>query len=234
MAMPAANEPGPSQLRSDRVGGVPPWLFIAIAIVIGAFAVALVKPWGGAPPDRGVSNAPNFGQPTPSPTSEAQGVIEAVQLRALCNQPADWRLITMETGALGDTRTMYGLSAAAATGPTDNSIPTAHLNAALMFGIGVCSPHAGANPTLPSPVMGVTIWSLPPDGDASKMSPAPVLDDALNNLGEAYFGRPRTGSDPLLAGNDNHGWPPGRYAIEIARGNANGTSLWFALEFERH
>jgi hypothetical protein len=234
MAMPAANEPGPIQLRPDPVGGVPRWLFIAIAVVIGGFGVALVKPWGGTPPDGGVSNAPTFGQPLPSPTSEAQGVIEAAQLRALCNQPADWRLITMETGALGDTRTMFGLTAAAATGPTDSSIPTAHLNATLVFGIGVCSPHAGANPTLPSPVIGVTIWNVPPAGDASKMLPAPVLDDALNNLGEAYFGRPRTETDPLLAGNDNHGWPPGRYAIQIDRGDANGTTLWFALEFERH
>ena len=226
MAAPAANEPGSTKVRVERVGGVPTRFIASVAIVVGALAVALVKPWGGTAPVRD-QTAPGFDFASPTPSPGGDPALAAAQLRAQCNQPPVWRLITMETSMLGDTRTMYGILPATASGPTDASIPAVDLHADRLFGIGICSPFAGANPTLPGPVIGVTIWGLSPTGEPSRFDQTPALDE----LGEAYFGPPRTETDPLVAGNHNPTWPPGRYVIQIDRGDAQGATLWFALEF---
>jgi hypothetical protein len=212
------------------VGGIPPRLIALGVLVIGAIALAWLKPWGGTTPVHVQNGLAGFAVATQAPPTD-DPVIHAAILRELCNQPADWRLISMETSALGDTRTMYGISPAAASGPDDPSIPTARVYASRLFGIGVCSPHAGANPDLPSPVEGVTIWFAPPTGSPTQMDQGPILDTPLNNLGEAYFGPPRTETDPQIAGNSNPTWPAGHYAVQIDRGDANGMTLWFALDF---
>ncbi len=213
----------------EKTGRVPVRLLVGVAVVVVAVSVAVLKPWGMAGPDRAYAGGFDVGFPAPTDSPEKAARNEVLS-RALCGRPQYWRLVTMETSALGNTRTMYGIVPATATGPTDRSIPTANLHADRLIGIGVCSP-AQANPSLLSPVTGVTVWSVPPAGELRRFDDMPVLDEALNELGEAYFGPPRTETDPFLAGSTIPTWPPGRYVIQIDRADTAGVTLWIALDF---
>jgi hypothetical protein len=231
-------EPVESPVGVEQVGAFSWRLTAAIGLVVGLIIIAIAKPWGtptrapaphdGAPAAAGAG--PGFRElAPPTPTSDPE--IEAALGRALCNAPPQWRLVTMEYTAIGDSRTMYGAVPAEASGPADPSIPTAHLSAIRLYGIGLCSPDASGRPSLDKPLEGVTLWQIPRLGEPLRVDRVFILDQGLFRLGEAYFG-PQPGElDPVLAAHVPRIWQPGRYVFQIDQSGDGSPSLWLALDF---
>lgn len=231
---PEPVEPPVDPVKVERVGGIS-WRPIAVIGLIAAiFALAIFKPWEVAHP------APQLvGQPvasptpaiTPSPQPTIDPVIDAASSRMLCNAPDGWRLISMETSVLGDSRTMYGTEPATATGPTDPSIPTAELHASLMFGVGVCRPNPAGLRVADLPFNTVTVWNDSGPSSPRAIPDLHVIDNALFRLGEVYLGPPRMDMDLQVQGRVTPTWQPGRYVLEIDSAAPDGAALWLALDF---
>ncbi|MEA2676797.1 MAG: hypothetical protein QOJ81_938, partial [Chloroflexota bacterium] len=135
-------------MRLEKVGGR---AFGSRVITFGAIAVLLVgllllKPWANGPTqptqalptDVAVVATPTPG-PTPAPTVDP--MVLAV-LRRQCQSPTDWRMVTAETSATRQTRTMYAAYPDFSNGPTDASLPLSHLYAAALRAVGVCVPRS--------------------------------------------------------------------------------------------
>jgi hypothetical protein len=230
-------EQADTPVRVERMGGVS-WRFVAvIGLVAGLIAIAIAKPWESPRvplPGDWASAIANASPDAPDPTSAAapnDPELDAAVMRKLCDAPPQWRLVTMEATALGNSRTMYGATAAEASGPADRSIPTAHLSAIHLYAIGLCQPNAAGLRSAVRPLEGITLWKVPPRGAPARVVGFSTLDQELFSLGEGYFGPPPaepgsaqpTASPPV--------WQPGRYVFEIDRGGDNGQALWLALDF---
>jgi len=224
----------------ERVGGFswrPFGVLGMIALVVG---VGILKPWElDRPALLSQSSRPHLAsavanataEPTPIPTPTVDPAIDAASGRMLCNAPAAWRLISAETGVLGESRTMYGVDPVTATGPADPSIPTVELDATHMYALGVCRPNPGGKRVADLPFNNVTIWRE--DGRQPPLAVVQprVLSDSLYRLGEVYFGPP--GAYPLHTADtaSRPSWQPGRYVIEILGAAPHNASLWLALYF---
>jgi hypothetical protein len=224
-------------VRVERVGGVS-WRFVAvIGLVAGLITIAIAKPWGSprvpTPVDWASAMAKaSLDAPEPtSPAATSDPELDAAVKRKLCDAPPQWRLVTMEATALGESRTMYGATAAEASGPADRSIPTAHLSAIHLYAIGLCQPNASGLRSADRPLEAITLWQIKPGAEPQRIVGFSTLDTGLFRLGEGYFGPPSgergsaaaTGSPPV--------WQPGRYVFEIDRGGDAGQALWLALDF---
>jgi hypothetical protein len=207
-------------------------------MVVAVVGVALAKPWDSAqtvPPNVSVVASLS---PTPAPTETQQPTptidpqIDQALLLRICNAPPSWRLVSMETDVLGDSRTMFADNAAPASGPGDTQIPTEQLHASALYGVGVCRPNPTGNGTADLPFNSITIWSVDANGVATAIPDPTVLNESLYRLGEAYFGPPRQHwTDTDNATPTPPSWRPGRYVMQIAGAAPSGDSLWIALNF---
>jgi hypothetical protein len=230
-------EQADTPVRVERTGGVS-WRFVAVmGLVAGLITMAIAKPWGSPrvpqPGDwasaiaKASLDAP--GPTSPAPTNDPE--LDAAAMRKLCDAPPQWRLVTMEVTALGDSRTMYGATAAEASGPADRSIPTAHLSAIHLYGIGLCQPNASGLRSADRPLEGITLWRIQPGAEPQRIVGFSTLDQELFSLGEGYFGPPPTEPGSAQPTESPPFWQPGRYVFEIDRGGDAGQALWLALDF---
>ena len=211
-----------------------------IGLILVTVVLAVVRPWETrSPAQQPVARNPAGASPVataatgvPSaPAATTDPLIDAASSQMLCNAPQGWRLISMETDVLGNSRTMYGIEPSIATGPTDPSIPTAQLHATEMFGVGVCRPNPDGLRVADLAFNDVTVWSPDSLGAPTAVSDPYVLDEALFRLGEVYLGPPRKTTGESGAGSSAPSWQPGRYVIEIQGAANNGAALWIALDF---
>src|SRR3954464_6506565 len=241
MPRPKEPTPGADPVPVERVGVLSRRPLFAVlrrfAIVVATLAL---RPWELAPRTTGPAPHPLVADASPAassleatssvePTTDPQ--IDAASSRMLCNAPPGWRLVTSETGPLGDTRTMYGADPSPASGPEDPSIPTANLYASRLFAFGVCRPNPGGLRVADLPFNPVKVWVVDGRGRPQTTLQTNVLDNSLYRLGEAYFAPRAQDGDAQLAGRITPSWPSGRYVLEIGGGGGDGSSLWIALDF---
>jgi len=239
-------EPVPPRIKVEAVGGTSRRLLSVIVLTSAVLVVLTLKPWDShdepvpeesrplavsettAQPQAAESNFPAEATPLVA-TQVVPDELAAARARALCGSEPEWRLLTMETGPLGTSRTLYSDVPAIATGPADQAIPTVAVTAPQLLGIGVCRPGVVDGHVPPTPVTGVTIWNVSAEGGPLMLSGIVVIDPDLSRLGEAYF-RPLA-TDGSTAGTANTAWGPGRYAIEIAGAAPDGRPLWLGLDY---
>jgi hypothetical protein len=231
-------DPDADLVRVERVATLS-WLpVIVVGAMVALIGVAIWKPWDGpgtrvAQPAAAQIDTPAGGssvQPRPSATDDPE-ILAAIN-RAFCGKPPEWRLLTTETGPLGDTRTLYGTAPLAASGPTDPGIPTANVAATRLFSIGVCRPLTGGREPAPDGShIEVSLWRVDAVGTAVLLPPPVVLDKALYSIGEAYYGPPLAQTDRQLTAGVTRGWAPGRYVLDILNARPDGTDVWFGLDF---
>src|SRR4051812_5825883 len=128
LLMPRPEQPAPpaDPVPVERVGVLSRRPLLA-ATLIGAVVVTALalKPWQVVLPTQqpntavAVASSVPSSEPTAAPTPTSDPQIDAASSRMLCNAPPGWRLVSSETGPLGDTRTMYGTEPARASGPDD-------------------------------------------------------------------------------------------------------------------
>jgi len=155
--------------------------------------------------------------PTAAPTPDP--LVLAAERRQ-CQSPDNWRLVTAESSVTRDTRTMYAASPAQASGPDDPTMPLSYVYAQSLRAVGVCVPRSPVvNPS--TTLHEVILWQVESDGVVREIQRPVLLDAALYDIGEAYFGPPA---------DEGTTWPPGKYVFEIKRAAGAG-SRWMALEF---
>lgn len=233
----ATIEEAGAAVRVERIGRTSRRSVAVIGLTVGLIAVAITKPWGPAAPAWRDDPAhwlatagPVFEQPA-APTPSDDPEVVAAQRRAQCYASPEWRLVTMEVTALGDSRTMYGAAAAEASGPADPSIPTAHLAAIRLYGIGLCRPSYSSRPTTANPLEHLTLWLIRAGDRPLRVTHVSIIDQGLFRLGEEYFGPPPSEQDPIPAARVPRAWQPGRYVFKIDRGGEGSHPLWLALDF---
>jgi hypothetical protein len=233
---PEQEEPPVGPIKVERVGAFSWWPFAIVAAILAVLGLALWKPWQTNPSRpvlvaKVVATAAPVSVATPTAAPTVDPVIEDASGRMLCNAPPDWRLVTMETDVLGDSRTMYGAQPATASGPSDSRIPTVELHANAMFGLGVCRPNPAGLRVPDLPFNPLTIWQTHASGGAPTQVVDPyVIDQALFRLGEVYLGPPHTSTGPPYSGVVPT-WPAGRYVVEISSANSQDQALWIAVDF---
>lgn len=221
------DEPIEREVRVERLEGVPRRVFAGTALVVALIVVALIKPWGDPSVRVALPASPIQAQvassdtPVVHATPSADPALIAAELGALCIAPPTWRLITMETSELGDSRTMYAIGAVTATGPGDASIPLTGVTAKELVAIGVCRP-SGLDTRPATAQFEARIWALGPDGRPVREATS-IVDADLYAVGEAYYA-PATNPTPAP-------WSAGRYEVEIPNAGSSGESLWFAVNF---
>jgi len=218
----------PRPLRLERVGGR---AFGGPAIALGVAAVLVVgalllKPWANGPiqpiqtlPTDVAVAATATPSPGPTPAPTIDPMVLAV-LRRQCQSPADWRIVTAETTATRQTRTMYAAYPGLSNGPTDATLPLSHLYAGGLRAVGVCVPRS-ADSVVAAELARVVLWQVLDDGTVREIRDALVIDRPLFLAGEAYWAPP-----------DGQGatWPVGRYVFEI-RPDDGGQSRWMGVEY---
>jgi hypothetical protein len=167
--------------------------------------------------------------PTREPTSSDPS--DSPSARLLCNAPPTWRLITAEADAIGAARTMFTAVARAANAANDPSIPTVELRADRMFAIGVCRPNPAGLRVPDVPFEPIAIWNLPSHGPPVAIAGARILDLALFELGEAYYGPPEPPNASGSPTTETMSWGPGRYVLELDGTSSGEPSLWLGLNF---
>jgi hypothetical protein len=221
----------------QRVPAGPGRLPIAIVAAVSFVAVALLKPWQFGAPSApvhqfGLGSDRSSASASPRPTTDAEATAAAVQQRRSCGASAEWRLVTMESTALGDSRTLYGTLPGPASGPNDPHIPAAKLSALRLYGIGLCLPEQLRGTDSTFPIDDISVWSSAA-GRPIPVRQLTVLDSDLYGLGEAYFGPPRAAMQtdtPVPTSSTAGVWRPGHYVLEIADPQLED-ELWFALDF---
>jgi len=198
-------EPIEHAVHVERVAGFPARTLAGAGVVIALIVIALAKPWGDGQrtivaQQQPVAAISPSATPGTLPSPAADPAVAAAAIRALCNAPPTWRLVTMESSPLGDTRTMYGIEPRPAAGPLDPSMPTADVAAFSLAAIGVCRPLTAGRADMRQPANGieVAIWRIDPAGDAAP-APKVVVDEALYSIGEAYYAPAASEGDPQLA-----------------------------------
>ena len=138
----------------------------------------------------------------------------------------------METDVLGDSRTMFGIDPATASGPSDPTVPSVDLHANALFGLGACRPNPGGLRIADLPINPITIWHSSPTGGAPQEIDNPfVIDEPLSRLGEVYLGPPPSDATTPTRSGIAPSWQAGRYLSRSSAANSPGQALWFALNF---
>jgi hypothetical protein len=232
------DEPAP-EVRVERISGVPRRVFVAAGVVVVLIVVALVKPWGGTPTHIAVAPATvtppasRNGPPTPRVTPSPDRGAAAAAAGALCISPSLWRLVTMETNELGNTRSLYSTTAVEASGPADASIPVAPVAGNELLAIGVCRPlSAVQKKSSKAAAIEVRIWAVDPGGGVREQTTS-VVDPDLYAVGEAYYAPGSGAAAPGTSSANSAGWTTGRYSIEIDNAAPDGSPLWLGLDFSR-
>lgn len=218
----------PQTLRLEKVGGQRLGLnVVAVGAAIALLAgVLLLKPWANGPPQpidalpTDVALVPTATPgPTPAPTIDPMVLAD---LRRQCQSPTDWRMVTAETSAARQTRTMYAAYPAFSNGPSDRSLALSHLYAGALRAVGVCVPRAEDN-AVAAELSRVVLWQISDDGAVRQIRNPLVIDRPLYLAGEAYWAPPS---------GEGNTWPEGRYVFEIET-NDGGPSRWMGVEYVR-
>jgi hypothetical protein len=200
--------------RRDRT------IWFVVGAVIGALALAIVKPWG-----LGVSGGPST--PAGTPINVAQNSRPSPS-RSLppgpvnCYNDEAFRLVTAERTLGKDIRSWIAVEPIPATRPDDPRIPTLSIVSGRLLGVGLCGPRtegveAGADES-------TMLWipdSLTPVG-------AVALELVrLDRLDEFGSGEGQLHKPPPTITGPTRSWPNGRYVMELRR--TGEASLWFAF-----
>ena len=129
-------------------------------------------------------------------------------------------MVTAETSATRDTRTMYAAVPQPLTGPTDPTIQISHLYASSLSAVGVCVPRSDDR-QITAELSRVYLWRVDRGGQAHRVVDAVVTDWPLYALGEAYWAPPPGQGDT---------WPAGTYVFEILPMD-DGPSRWMGVQF---
>jgi hypothetical protein len=216
----------PQELRLERVGGRPGgWrVFTVGAAGLLVVGVLLLKPWANWP-TQPIDSLPTFVAvaatptpgPSPAPTIDPMVLAEG---RRQCKSPVDWRMVTAETTATRQTRTMYAALPSFSSGPTDTALPLSHLYASSLRAVGVCVPRS-ANLVVAAQLARIVLWQVSDDGTVRQVPDPLVIDRPLYLAGEAYWAPPVGEGDT---------WPVGRYVFEIEPSDG-GPSRWMGVEY---
>jgi hypothetical protein len=137
-----------------------------------------------------------------------------------CPAPRPGRLLSCETTLRWTSRTLWAAAPALASGPADPNLVLRIVHADELKAVGICPPRT---PVLSPTAMlrDVVLWQVLPNGTVREVTRPQLVDPALYDQGEAYFGPP-AGEGPF--------WPEGRYVFEIRRVEGP-QSKWIGLEF---
>jgi hypothetical protein len=203
-----------------------------------ALSAMWVKPWERQVPAATVAVA-DVAAATPSTTRGADLADEASVTPALpeptvdplaiaarhqlCRLSKAWHLLTSESTLKRPSRSLWAGSPATATGPADPKLRLTSVRVGSLQAVGICGPKT---PVIsPAEVLrSVVLWQIGADGRPREVTQPRLLDEALYDLGEAYF-KPPAGEGEV--------WPAGRYVFEIRRlaGGEGSASRWIGLEF---
>lgn len=216
----------PQPLRLERVSGRPlsgriVTVGISAALLVG---LLLLKPWANSPtrpsdalPTIVAAAATPTPGPTPAPTIDPMVLAAS---RRQCKSPVDWRMVTAETSATRQTRTMYAAHPSFSNGPTDGTLVLSRLYASSLRAVGVCVPRS-AGTAVAGELARVVLWQVSDDGTVHEIRNAVVIDRPLYLAGEAYWAPPDGEGDT---------WPSGRYIFEIEPPDG-GPSRWMGVEY---
>ncbi len=220
-------------VRTQPIGGSNRGLSALVLLIVGLIALAAFKPWetplarsldadagapvvGAAGMQANATASPSLTSPSPDPS------LELLVGRKQCQNPDDWRIVTMErTGPL-NTRTLLPATPVVADGPSDPAIVALPFHATELFAIGYCTPVTDGRDVLATEAR-ITVWQRLPDGRQTVLRHLRVLDPALATTGEVYLG-------PAAASNTTT-WRDAIYIFEAPGALPSGAAGWFSLDF---
>jgi hypothetical protein len=202
---------------------------IAVALIVGAFLVGVVRPWdwltgdagfapggdarqGGAPGSTGAAGVPgsSFGAGVPvpgsSPGATGSEAPAAAYQAPTCAYPISWRTASLQLWAGRDARVWTAAEAVSALGPADPSIPFHPIASDTVEAIGWCAPVSGAD--RPPATAAAVLYRLG-NGTATEVPVHRLEPAAASALGELWAPMPVAGDRPPR-------WPDGRYVIRLA------------------
>jgi hypothetical protein len=201
--------------RRDRT------IWFVVGAVIGALALAIVKPWGlgvsGGPstPAGTLINVAESSRPSPSP-SLPPGPVN-------CYNDEAFRLVTAERTLGKDIRSWIAVEPIPATEPGDPRIPTLSIVSGRLLGLGLCGPRSEG---IEGRADESTVLWVP--GGRSAQTGVMAMDLVrLDRLDEFGTGEGQLYKPPAGIAGPGRSWPNGRYLMELHR--AGETSLWFAF-----
>jgi hypothetical protein len=216
-------------VRTQSVGGSSRRTGLIVLVVTLLVLVAALKPWQGnekrspgtdvarpGPSDGRGGARPDLVSPSPEPS------LVLLARRQQCQNPAEWRIVTIERSGPVHSRGLLPVTPVAATGPSDSAIQAHPFHAEQLIALGYCLPVVNHPDPLATEAR-VTIWRRSPAGPAAALRNLPVLDPALAGIGEVYLA-----PAPALHATT---WPDGTYVFEVPGAMADGKAGWFALDF---
>jgi hypothetical protein len=216
-------------VRTQSVGGSSRRTGFLVLVVTLFVVVAALKPWQGnergtPPADIALPGASDgrdgARQDLLSPSPEPSAVLLA--RRQQCQDPAEWRIVTIERSGTIHSRGLLPVTPVAAAGPSDSAIEAHPFHAEQLIALGYCLPVVNHPDPLATEAR-VTVWRRPPAGPAAALRNLPVVDPALAGIGEVYLA-----PAPALHATT---WPDGTYVFEVPGAMAGGKAGWFALDF---
>jgi hypothetical protein len=219
-------DPAP-EARLERVRQAPqPRLAVLVILAAATFvAVAVLKPWGTAPPPPEVAEPlstitarPAPPTAAPSPTIDAQ--LQATLYRRQCQSGDGWRVISMERNGRVRSRTLWPVDPASAPTVADALRDEHRLWTEVVEGIGFCTPGQTVAERL-SHVPEVTLWRLNEGGGVQQLETGQVIDPGLAAVGEVYWAPP--------ARRQGARWPAGSYVFRVISPHGESPPGWFAL-----
>jgi hypothetical protein len=201
--------------RRDRT------IWFVVGLLVGALALAILKPWTFAGPNSPAASAPGVGataaQASPSP-SQRPGP-------ANCYNNEAYRLVTAERTLGRDFRSWIAVQPVPAQAPDDPQIPTLSIVSGRLLGLGLCGPQIeGATKGVDESTV---LWAPNVAGRSSQAGAVSMDLVSLEPLDEFGSGPGRLYKPPPSYAGPGRSWPNGRYLMELREPNA--TSLWFAF-----
>lgn len=200
---------------------------IAVALIVGAFLVGVVRPWdwlgsgaGAQAPDLhpGAADGATIepagagsggGEPVPgagAPGAGAGAGPGGAYQAPTCAYPSSWRTASLQLWAGREARVWTAAEAVVATGPADPSIPFHPIASRQVEAVGWCAPVTG--PDRPPAVAAGTLFRLL-GGVATQVAVRRLEPAAASALGELWAPVPADDGRPAR-------WPDGRYVIRLA------------------
>jgi hypothetical protein len=221
---PDADERGPRPTLV-RVGGGSALSPAAVAIIVVAFAVAIVKPWGGASdaaqPLRALTmlNQPSSTAPAQSIAAPSEIPRSSAEIVAdQCRAPSGWRIFTVERWHGVTVHVWSAIQPVRTSDPHDPAIPYLSIIAEDVPALGYCAPLFG--PERPADGATARLWHAPATGSIAALDP-PRLQPPFESSLVAVYAPPSTTRPPVQGTTT---WPSGRYLFD-ADGRMFGIDL---------
>ena len=206
--------PGP-----NRTGTVRQLVWILVMLI----AVAILKPWGGAPSSPLGAALPTV-RPTPLVTPTPRPTTEVDVVASFCREPSGWRVYSAERWAGQGVRAWTALDPVRfAEEASDSRIPIVPVVSQEVHAIGFCAPVSGAERPPPDATDRVyEVTTVEVGGErvsrAVRMTPTRIEPSGrASYLGASYV--PSRGST----------WTSGVYVIHI---EGSEYSRWFGIRVE--